>query len=100
MKTQREYPKKTVDEYGNEKWTDSFLRLHRLDGPAYISALGTYAWYFKGLRHRVGGPAIITPDDHSWWNMGKFYASKEDYWDSLSDNQKTACLLSEDFFKY
>ena len=100
MNLKRESSTKFIDDYGNEKWLDKFGRIHRIDGPAYISVHGTYAWFFKGLRHRIGGPAIITNEDFSWWNMGKFYPSKEDYWDSLSDKEKEECLISEDFFKY
>lgn len=59
----------------NDGWTVWELpdgRLHRNDGPAAISPLGTEIWCQYGHRHRTDGPAIV--DGHhtswSWWLHG------------------------------
>lgn len=47
-------------------------RLHREDGPAYISATGAEAWLQHGQYHREDGPALIRDDGHQeWWKHGK-----------------------------
>ena len=52
-----------------EWWVDG--KLHRLNGPALISADGTENWYLNGKRHREGGPAIENEKIKEWWMFGK-----------------------------
>jgi hypothetical protein len=45
--------------------------LHRVDGPAVITASGRQVWYFDGEIHRVGGPAVINPNGNvQWYEQG------------------------------
>lgn len=39
-------------------WFDEDRRLHREDGPAVESPLGSKAWYRHGVEHREDGPAV------------------------------------------
>lgn len=51
-------------------------KLHRLNGPAVISAQGDEHWYENGVRHRIGGPAVTTRNGaEQWWVYGKHTAS-------------------------
>lgn len=53
--------------------TDYLLngQLHRVNGPARISAEGDEHWYERGRRHRIGGPALISRNGASqWWVDG------------------------------
>lgn len=50
---------------------------HRVDGPAYISDVGPhescgpcYEWYNYGNLHRDGGPAVVTQCKSQWWCHG------------------------------
>lgn len=45
--------------------------LHRENGPALIYPNGDYAWFLKGKRHRLGGPAIQKKDLEQWFLNGK-----------------------------
>ena len=50
------------------EWRTPDEVLHRLDGPAVVTADGTGMWYQHGAVHRVGGPAVIRPDGtEEWW---------------------------------
>ena len=51
-------PKVYTDENGN---------YHREDGPAIVGASGLEEWYLHGRRHRVGGPAHISPVIKCWF---------------------------------
>ena len=42
-------------------------KLHRLDGPAYISSDGVKHWFQNGQRHNPDGPAIIYPNGTRRW---------------------------------
>jgi hypothetical protein len=46
---------------------DAELRMHREDGPAYITNSGYKSWWFHGKRHREDGPAIEYPDGDTEW---------------------------------
>lgn len=46
--------------------------LHRLDGPAAIEAGFSECWFKDGVRHRVGGPAVIYSNgEKEYWVEGK-----------------------------
>ena len=63
---------------------------HREDGPAYICANGTTAWYLHGKLHREDGPAIIWAYGNTEWYLhgkyhredgpAKIYASGDTEW--------------------
>lgn len=53
-------------------------QLHRLDGPAVISTIGSpnefyEAWYKFGRRHRISGPAVVYNDYREWHFEGQFH---------------------------
>ncbi len=56
-----------IDIEGNIMWKDIDGKFHREDGPAIIKTDGSYAWFFHGVIHRNGGPAIesILPNNLS-----------------------------------
>ncbi len=81
----------------NETWWMNGIR-HRSDGPAVVFSDGHKEWHFRGMLHREDGPAVIYPEgNNEWWVENVRYATKEDYFDSLSDEAKARCLFSEDF---
>lgn len=43
-------------------------QLHRLGGPAEEGV--TQAWWVAGVRHRLDGPAEVTPGFEQWWRHG------------------------------
>ena len=47
-----------IDKYGNQRWKSPDGEMHRLDGPAYISANGNQEWWV----HRVN----VTDQVKSW----------------------------------
>lgn len=65
---------KLVTELETSYWR--FGKLHRSadsDGterPAYIHKHNIKAWFYRGLRHRIGGPAIIKPNKMKWYVNG------------------------------
>ncbi len=44
-----------------------FGKLHRDDGPAMISSIGTQGWFQNGKTHREDGPAIIWSEGIQHW---------------------------------
>jgi hypothetical protein len=84
------------NEDGYEAW---YLegKLHRLDGPALQDEYGYKAWYKNELHHREDGPAVINKGKVEWWIEGRFYMTKENYFDALPEYAKIKCLFSEDF---
>ena len=63
-------PKLIKYEDGRQEWRLNG-KLHREDGPAFVSADGTQKWYLNGKLHREDGPAIIRPNgDMEWWIEG------------------------------
>jgi len=83
---------------GSKVWYENGI-LHRLDGPAAIDvAYGSMCWLKNGKLHRVDGPAF--KDKHGrkeWHRNGVQYANKEDFFESLSEEEKKLALFSEDF---
>ena len=87
-----------IDEYGNKRWINTYGNYHRLDGPAIILLNGYKRWCVNGIIHREDGPAIVRIDGIKEWCLnGILYKTKEEYFDSLSDEAKAKCLFSEDF---
>jgi hypothetical protein len=88
----------TIDEYGNKLWINAERQLHRLDGPAAEYRYGTKYWFQDGKLHRLDGPAVILYNDNKeWFKYGVQYASKEDFFEDLSEEEKKIALFSEDF---
>ena len=58
-----------VDEHGNVRYYNAQGQLHRVYGPAIVSANGFCAWWQNGLLHRVDGPAVIYSDGHCAWHI-------------------------------
>ena len=57
----------TVEDDGTQEWRLNG-KMHREDGPAYLSHDGWKAWYLNGKLHREGGPAVIGSDGYNaWW---------------------------------
>ncbi len=104
------------------EWTDgtkewySHGKRHRLDGPAIEANDGIKVWYVNGNCHREGGPAVEYTDGEKHWFMhgkryrvlygcGKvawylgdeFFSTKEEWFEALTENQKTKALYSEYF---
>lgn len=49
-------------------WRNAAGQLHREDGPAIITAIGTKTWWINDKQHRLEGPARITAEgDKEWW---------------------------------
>ena len=49
-------------------------KLHRLDGPAWISKSEEETrWYKDGVLHREDGPAIQSPSMEVWYLNGKYH---------------------------
>jgi hypothetical protein len=73
---------------------------HREDGPAIIFINAYKAWYFNGELHRDDGPAIVWDDGVlRWWLHGKWFSTKERWFEALSEEQKEKALYSEYFIK-
>jgi len=71
--------------------------LHRDDGPA-IENSGVTRWYKNGLLHRLDGPAIVCANGQRlWFKNGHRFKNKEDFFESLSEEEKKIALFSEDF---
>jgi hypothetical protein len=61
-------PIHTITASGDQKWCLPNGKLHREDGPAYISNAGSKWWYFNGELHREDGPAVEYLNGYkSWW---------------------------------
>ena len=72
--------------------------LHREDGPAIEYGTGLKEWFFNGERHRDDGPAIIYTDGSlGWWLYGIYFNKKEDWFETLAEEERLAMLYSEYF---
>jgi hypothetical protein len=59
---------------GTKLWRLPNGKLHRVDGPAVETAMGTKHWYLRGKKHRVDGPAIeYAGYRKEWWLNGKLH---------------------------
>lgn len=82
-------------ENGNEFWyKDGFI--HREDGPAAIYYEGTKCWHREGWLHREDGPAIIRASGTKEWFLRHRHLTKEQWWESISDEMKIRALFNGD----
>lgn len=58
----------TITIMGDSMWFKDD-KLHREDGPAYVSITGRRSWYINGKLHRVDGPADI----YEFWGYPHWY---------------------------
>jgi hypothetical protein len=73
---------------------------HRIDGPAYETLKGFKEWWTHGEIHREDGPARIGSDvGFEWWLKGRFFPTKESWFEALTKKQKEKALYSEDFIR-
>lgn len=56
---------------------------HDLRYPTIVEASGDQSWFCNNLRHRVGGPAIISPDGTEWFYLNGIPYNESDYWEVL-----------------
>jgi len=54
------------DAQAPQEWRDGQGRLHREDGPAWVSSSGAEEWRRHGELHRVGGPAMVKEHALIW----------------------------------
>ena len=111
----------TLDRAGNQFWRNKEGRLHRLDGPAIEYSSGTKEWWQNGKVHRLDGHAIEWADGRKWWCQndlyhrvdgpaviarggakawylnGYMFENKQDFFESLSEEDKKTALFSIDF---
>lgn len=62
---------KVYDQRGKSLWMDVNNHYHKVDGPALVDSCGRQLWYWHGLRHRIGGPAVIEANVEEWWVHGR-----------------------------
>ena len=82
-------------ENGIEIWYEESI-IHREEGPAIIWPDGYKEWIVYGLKHRIDGPAItseVPEEDDEWWLHGRFFTTKESWWQALSDKDKLKALF-------
>jgi len=79
-----------VDTYGNKKYYNSENQLHR-DGdlPAIEAGGGSKSWYQNGKMHRDNGPAYISANGHKeWYVNGEMHRDGGPAWiDSAGQTQ-------------
>jgi hypothetical protein len=110
-----------IDKFGTKIWRNKEGYLHRLDGPAVEYNDGGKIWYKNGkkhrldgpvvelgngykewwqndLYHRVDGPALIARSGvKAWYLNGYMFKNKQDFFESLSEEDKKTALFSIDF---
>ena len=84
---------------GSEMWYIN-NKLHRVDGPAVEWSDGKKEWWFDGKRHRGDGPAIeLNNGMVSWFLNDIWFKTKEDWFEALTEEQKSKALYSEYFIR-
>lgn len=77
-------------------------KFHRADGPAIEYNDGEVVWAYRGVYHRIGGPALYNIKDGSlpkkWYFNGKSFNSQEEYFDNIPAEYQDECIFSPDFF--
>ena len=68
---------------GNKYWYQNG-QLHRLDGPAAVWDSGAQAWHQNGLLHRLDGPAVVWTDGSLEWYIDGVCLTEEEF------NKRTA----------
>ena len=82
---------------GRKEWYQ-MGKLHRIDGPAAEYGDVRKEWYKMGKLHRIDGPAVEYVDGYKEWHIRDVYfATKEAFFDALTDKEKEIALFSEDF---
>jgi len=71
----KNYAKKEIATSGAIIFTNEENKLHRIDGPAIITALGAEHWMINDEYHRLDGPAIIwhSKQSNCWMIKNKIY---------------------------
>jgi hypothetical protein len=88
----------TIDKYGTKYWRNEKRQIHRLDGPAVEYNNGDKEWYQNGSLHRLDGPAVIARGGFKQWYLnGYILKNKQDFFESLSEEDKKIALFSIDF---
>ena len=73
---------------------------HREDGPAIIWQDGYKEWYINGELHREDGPALIFSDGSLGWSLNDYcFSTKEEWFEALTEEQKSKALYSEYFIR-
>jgi hypothetical protein len=110
-----------IDKFGTKIWKNKNGEFHRLDGPAIEYSSGTKEWWQNGKVHRLDGHAIESADGRKWWCQndlyhrvdgpaviarggakawylnGYMFKNKQDFFESLSEEDKKTALFSIDF---
>ena len=81
---------------GGKEWWE-YGKLHRLNGPAIEYANGGKSWYQNGSLHRLDGPALIYGKEKEWYKNGYKFESKDNFFESLTEEEKEIALFSKDF---
>jgi hypothetical protein len=83
---------------GRKDWYINGMR-HRVDGPAAIYSDGTKEWYLNGMPHREDGPAATYYNGKVDWYLNGVSYSKEEWFEALTEEQKSKALYSEYFIR-
>jgi hypothetical protein len=88
----------SIDEYGTKRWRNKDGVLHRIGGPAVHYSSGTKRWLQDGELHRIDGPAIEWANGRKAFYLGgKYFKTKEAFFEVLTDKEKKIALFSEAF---
>ena len=68
-----------VNDQGTTIYRNGSGQMHRIHGPAFISADGHKYWYQMGLRHRTDGPAIESPSYGRYWYLNGEHLTEEEF---------------------
>ena len=68
-----------VNDQGTTIYRNGSGQMHRIHGPAFISADGHKYWYQKGLRHRTDGPAVEWPGGIRVWFINNEKFTEEEF---------------------
>ena len=85
-----------TDILGLEEWYING-KPHRIGGPARIYSDGREEWCVDGWRHRVDGPAIKDGELQLFFLNGRYFPSKEAWFEALTPDQQQKMLFSEYF---
>jgi hypothetical protein len=88
----------SVNRYGTKLWENKLGEYHHINGPAIEYISGSNEWYLRGRRHRIDGPAASLSNGYKlWYKNGVLFKNKDDFFESLTDEEKSIALFSEDF---
>ena len=67
-----------VNSLGNRVYRNHLGQKHRVHGPAVITPGGHQLWYQNGMLHRTDGPALIWTDGGcEWWLNDEEFTEEE-----------------------